>query len=65
MRIVRLITFLYGGSNVIGIIVTIDMIIIININIRDKLAIMIPLGVIVMLNTPRQSYEDYIRNRYN
>lgn len=33
-------------------IVTIVMIVIININIQDKLVIMIPLGVIVMLNTP-------------
>ena len=31
----------------------------ININIKDKLVIIIPLGVIVVLNTPRQSCGDY------
>lgn len=41
------------------------MVVIININIRDKLVIIIPLVVIVMLNTPRQSYEDYNRDIEN
>ena len=57
MRVVRLITFLYGGCNIIGMIVKIGMIGIINIDIRDKLVIIIPLGVIVMLNTPVEVVE--------
>ena len=52
MRVVRIITFLYGGCNVIGMMFTIGMIVIINIDIKDKLVIMIPLGIIVVLNTP-------------
>jgi hypothetical protein len=51
MRVVRLITFSYGGCNIIVTIVKIGMIVIINIDIRDKLVIIIPLGVIVILNT--------------
>ena len=57
MRVVRLITFLYGGCKIIGIIVKIGMIVIINIDIRDKLVIIIPLGVIVILNTPVEVIE--------
>lgn len=52
MRMVRLIIILYGVWNLIVMIVTIVMIVIINIDIQDKLVIMIPLGVIVTLNTP-------------
>ena len=59
MRVVRLITFLYGGCNIIGMVVKIGTIVIINIDIRDKLVVIIPLGVIVMLNIPCQSYRDY------
>lgn len=57
MRVVRLITSLYGGCNVIGIVVIISIIVIINIDIKDKLVIMIPLGVIVVLNTPVEVVE--------
>jgi hypothetical protein len=43
--------------------VMIGIIVIINIDIRDMLVIIIPLGVMVVLNTPpRQSYGD--RNKY-
>ena len=52
MRVVRLITFLYGVWNLIVMIIMIGIIVIINIDIRDKLVIIIPLGVIVILNTP-------------
>jgi hypothetical protein len=37
--------------------VTIGIIVIININIRDKLVIIMPLGVIVILNTPVEVVE--------
>lgn len=59
MRVVRLIIFSYGGCNIIGMIVKIGTIFIINIDIKDKLVIIIPLGVILILNTPRRSYRDY------
>ena len=59
MRVVRLITFLYGVCRIIVMIVKIGTIVIININIKDKLVIIIPLVVIVILNTPRQSCGDY------
>ena len=57
IRVVRLITFLYGGCNIISMIVKIGMIVIINIDIRDKLVVIIPLGVIVILNTPVEVIE--------
>ena len=57
MRVVRLITFLYGGCNIIGMVVKIGMIVIINIDIKDKLVIMIPLGIIVILNSPVEVIE--------
>ena len=41
------------------------MIVIINIDIRDKLVIIIPLGVIIILNTPRRNYRDYNRDVEN
>lgn len=63
MRVVRLITFLYGGCNVIGIVVIISMIVIINIDIKDKLVIMIPLGVIVVLNTPVEVVEIILKTK--
>jgi hypothetical protein len=52
MRVVRLITFLYGVWNLIVMIFMIDMVVIINIDIKENLVIIIPLGVIIMLNTP-------------
>ena len=51
MRVVRLITFLYGECNIIG------MIVIINIYIRDKVVLIIPLVVIDILNTPVEVME--------
>ena len=48
----RLIYFLYGVCTIIGMIVKMGMIVIINIDIRDKLLIIIPLVVIVVLNSP-------------
>ena len=46
-------------------IVKIGMIVIINIDIQDKLVIIIPLVVIVILNTPRRSCRDYNRDIEN
>lgn len=49
--------FLYGVCTIIGMVVKIDMIVIINIDIRDKLVVIIPLGVVVILNTPVEVVE--------
>ena len=65
MRVVRLITFLYGVCKVIVIIVKMGTIVIINRDIKDKLVIIVPLGIIVILNTPRRSYRDYNRDVEN
>jgi len=52
MRMVRLITSLYGVLNLIVMIIIIGMVVMINIDIKENLVIMIPPGVIVILNTP-------------
>lgn len=57
MRVVRLITFLYGVWNLIVMIVMIGIIVIINIDIRDMLVIIIPLGAIIVLNSPVEVVE--------
>lgn len=59
MRMVRLIIILYVVRNLIVMMIKIDTIIIINITIKEELVIMMPLGFIVILNTPRQSCGDY------
>lgn len=54
IRMVRLIIILYGVWNLI---VMIGIIVIINIDIQNKLVITISLGVIVMLNSPFEVVE--------
>lgn len=57
------IIILYGVCTVISIIIMIDMVVMININIKDKLVIIIPLGVIAMLNSPVKVIEIVVNKK--